>query len=275
MIIHAYFTDGYFDWAKLFVESFAFHNDNNYKIILHSKDLKESQINELYKLYNNLEVRNEKINWDDLEKKSGISKKNLKQFKSKTEKEKVNQNIKVWKLMIAGDDRIKTIYNLLKETPENDHVAHFDIDTYITGNLEDLFNFVKENDFCTIYRIKKQIRKRGLVRPHRATLINFMGFTVNKKSKKFMKTWINYIDKVHPAERTKGYGQTSCYYAYLDMIKNKDFKTGDIKKYRNWASAQKGGKNMLYEKYRKDFEERKNKLYNRSNDHYADSFFSY
>jgi len=256
MIINAYFTDGFFDWAKLFIESFAFYNGYDYKMILHTKDLKNKQIKKLYDLYENLEVRNSKIDWKSLEKRSGLNAGELDKFKKTTENKKVNKNIRVWKLMIAGDDRVKTIYELLKELPEGEHVAHFDIDTFVTGDLSNLLEFVKKNDFCTKYRIEKQIRRKGKVfRPNRATLIYFMGFTVNERSKKFMETWIKYIDKVPPIERKKGYGQTSCYYAYLDMIKDKNFKTGDIKHYKKWANSNKGDKKSLCERYRKKFEE--------------------
>jgi len=260
MIINSYFTNGYFEWGKLFVESFAYHNGTDFQMILNTKDLNKKQINELKSLYPNLEVINEKLDWNMLAKKSGTSVKQLKDYKSVTEKQKVNVNNKVWKLMIAGDDRIKTVNKLLNTLPEGEYLAHFDIDTYVTGNLSELFDFVKVNDFCTKYRIKKQINRRGNVfKENGATLIYFMGFTVNDMSKEFMTRWIKHINKVPPIKRQKGYGQITCYYAYLEMIKNPNFRTGDINPYKKWAFANKGSKTKLYEKFRNSFEKLKNK----------------
>jgi len=261
MIINAYFTDGYYDWGKLFLDSFAYHNGQDYKMILNTKDLNKKQIDGLYKSYKNLEVKNEELDWDHLEKISGIKKSQLSKWKNITEKQKVNKTIRAWKLMIAGDDRIKTIRDLLYELPEGEHVAHFDIDTYVTGNMTDLFEFVKQNDFCTRLRIEKQIKRKGKVfRENRATLIYFQGYSINKKGKEFIDTWIKYIDKVNPANRQKGYGQTSCYYAILDMWKKygKDgFRCNDTKKLQKWANANKGDKKGLVKRYREKFEQLK------------------
>lgn len=258
MIINCYFTDGYFDWGKLFVESYKYHNGEDKRMILFTKNLKGKQIKELESLYKNIEVRNENLSLDKIANKANISKKELIKFKNQTEKVKVNSNNKVWKLMIAGDNRIKNIYSLLKEIPENEHVLHFDVDMYITGKLDKIMEEVRKNDFTTRFRIKKQIERQEKVhKPNRATLIYIQGYTVNKKSLDFIQTWIKHIDKIEPSKRPKGYGQTTCYYAYLDMNKKyKDFKWGQIEGnlMSFYKSANKGSKSNNLRNFRKHFE---------------------
>jgi len=256
MIIHTYFTNGYFNWATLFIESFKHHHGEKYKMVIDAVDINDKQANKLKQLYNNIDIRVIKLNWNELQKKSGVNKNVLNRYKTTTENKKVNANNKVWKLMIAGDHRIKKINQLLLELPDGEHIAHFDIDTYVTGNMEELFDFVRKNDFCTRYRIEKQIKRKGRVfRENRATLIYFQGYTVNDRSKKFMERWIHYIDNKEPKKRNKGFGQSTCYWAYLDMKKDKNFKTGDTKQYQKWGNANKGSKNSSYNKFRKSFEQ--------------------
>jgi hypothetical protein len=67
-----------------------------------------------------------------------------------------------------------------------------------------------------------------------------MGFTNNKNSRKFMDTWINYIDDTPPLERHKGFGQTTCYLAYL-QCKNW-LVTEDVIKVKVWKNSNKGAK---------------------------------
>ena len=263
MIINAYFTNGYLGWGRLFLESFAYHNGQEKKMILNTRNLTKKEINGLYPLYKNLEVRNTDFNFKQMAKRAGVSVQTLINYKRVVESNKVHKDNRVWKLMVAGDDRIKTIYGILNEMDEGDCLVHFDIDTYVQGNLDKLFEISRNNYFTSIFRIDKQIKRRGKVfRENRAILICVMGFTIGKYSKEFVKRWIHYIDKVPPVKRQKGYGQTSCYYAYKDMNKKyKDIKWGQVrgvKEAKRWMNANKGSKSQLLNKAIKHFNGVKN-----------------
>lgn len=257
MIINVYFTNGYIEWGKIFIKSYTYHNGTNDKMIVTTRNLNKKQIKILKGLRNNIEVRNKNLNLTKLAKKANIDVQKLRNYKNETEKVKVNQNNKVWKLMIAGDERIKSIYKLMCEMDEGKHLLHFDADTYIKNNVSKIKNIIKNNDFSTIFRIQKQIKRRGKVfREHRATLICVMGWTINKYSKEYMERWIHYIDKVPPKERKKGYGQTSSYYAYQDISKKyPNFKWGQLAGTRKlWMNSQKGSKINILGKAQKHFE---------------------
>lgn len=257
MIIHSYFTNGFFDWSKLFIESFAYFNGTDHKIILDTRDLKENQVKELENLYPDIKIRNLKLNWDELEKISDTSKKELEDYKWKIENKKVNEDIKIWKLLISGDYRVKALNSLINELSEGENLVHFDIDTYIDGDLSKMFDFVKDHDFCVRFRTKRP--PKDVFKENKAVQNGVMGFTVNDKTREFMKKWISHIDNVPPLERHKGFGQTSCYYAYLNMCNNKDFKVGELYELKNWKDANKGYKNKSLIKYREIFENTKKK----------------
>jgi len=251
VIINSYLTDGYFEWGKIFIKSYTHFNGEDDEMVIFTKDLKSDQIKELTSLRKNIEIRNSKIDYNDLSRKMGISKEKLMMFKNITENKKTNTGIKIWKNYIADDDRIKSIYSLIKEMDEGDNLFHADIDTCVTGSFERILKITKENDFSTIFRIDKQINRKGFVyRENRAVLMCVMGFTVNDKVKDFMDRWIYYIDKIPLQKRGKAHGQKACYQAYVDINKKyPNFKWGQMRSNnREWLNANKGLKSINLKK---------------------------
>jgi hypothetical protein len=84
-IIHTYFTEGYYDWARLFVESLKKSNGQKYKLILSSRNLDQGRINQLKQLYKGVDIRNKNLDYNELAKRAGIKKDKLMQFKAETE----------------------------------------------------------------------------------------------------------------------------------------------------------------------------------------------
>ena len=128
MIIHAYFTNGFFPWAELFLASYKFYNGSDKKIVLSTRELTDDQVKSLYLLYSNLDVINEPFDINMLAKKARVNKKELLKLKRQVEKNHVNDKNKVWKLMIAADDRVKSILKVMKSYRNEDFLLHFDID---------------------------------------------------------------------------------------------------------------------------------------------------
>jgi hypothetical protein len=219
MLIHAYLTDGFFQWAKFFLETFKFHNGTGHPIIFTTKNLTEPHINELKNVYSNIEVDNKNFDMDLFCKRSGLDKGTLLRYKREVEFIHVTPENRVWKLMVAGDDRIKSIYNIVKDKFIGEsHVLHFDIDMYIRAPLIDLFEFVERHDISIKLRLASKINRK--------TMIGLQGYKFNSSSVDFLERWIRHIDAVKPSDRHLGYGQTSCYYAY-EEVKDK-YNWGDI-----------------------------------------------
>jgi hypothetical protein len=214
MIIHSYFTEGYYGWAKLFIESLKKTNGTGLKVILSTRNLYHEYIEELCGMYPNLSCLDGKLSYDKMAKRINVDKDTLLRYKNEVETIKVNKNNKAWKLMIAAEDRLKEIYKVLNIWKEP--ILHVDIDTYVTKDISPILKVVEENDFTTRWRFEKQIKRDGYVKyENRATLISVQGYKGNDKSITFLKDWIDILCKVPPAKRPTGFGQTSCYRAYL------------------------------------------------------------
>jgi len=259
LIVHAYFTNGFYGWAKIFVESFKYTNGEDIQIRLESRDLTEEQMDELTSLHKNLIIYNHPLDKEWLAKRAGISVNELQVHKKQIEKVHVTDKSKIWKLMIAADDRVKSIREALHRYKDSKHtyILHCDIDLYFRSDITELMNLVRSNDISFRFRLNSK--------ENRKIMIGVEGLHI-KKSILFLDRWIKYIDDVKPPNRPLGYGQTSCYYAYRDL-KNK-FKWGDIpQKFVSphmrpndiiWSANTTKGKTENLQICRKDFKRLKN-----------------
>jgi hypothetical protein len=241
MIIHSYFTEGYFEWAKLFVQSLAKSNGYGLRLFLSTRNLDDKRIDKLHDLYHDVIVMNEDLDYDQMAKRAKVDKKTLLKYKNRVESVKVDKESKVWKLMIAAEDRLKEIKQLLDMYQEP--MLHVDIDTYVKKDITPIVETVKANDFTTRWRIEKQIKREGYVRyENRATLISVQGYNGSENSRKFLDRWIYHLCKVPAHKRETGFGQTSCYYAYLDL--KDEVKFGDVPP--SFLSPQGHGQGILW-----------------------------
>lgn len=231
MLIHSFLTNGepMFQFALLFLESFKYFNEEDYKIVLTGKDLSKDQIEQLRATYANLDIYNSSIDYSWLSGITGYSIEELKKIKEKVEKRKKNISTKedlTWKQYISVDERYKNsiidTINLYKN--EYNHMIHFDIDTCFYGNIEPLEHIVKENDISFKWRYGKNNKKEKPIKKRIAGYC--IGITINEQSKKFVNKWIDYINKVPLMERENGYGQEILYLAWKDL--NSTVKIGEF-----------------------------------------------
>ncbi len=260
MIIHSYLTNGFFPWAELFLESYKFYNGIDNRIILSTRDLTKKQIKTLKRIYSNLEIRNKKLDIIQMAEKAGISHNKLLELKKQIEEDHVTEKNKLWKLMIAADDRIKSILEIMEDYKHEEYLLHTDIDMYVRAPLIDLFNFIKEHDISIRLRLKSKINRK--------TMIGIQGYRLCDITINFLKKWIKYIDDIEPINRPLGYGQTSCYYAYKDF--NSKVKWGSIpRRYIApqmldtdiiWSANTTKGKTKNLQIFYEDFKEIKNDI---------------
>jgi hypothetical protein len=218
VIVHAYLTSGFYPWAKIFLESYKYHNGEENRVILSTRSLQKYQISELKKLYGNLEIKNSNFSIKAMAQKAGIPHGQMLMYKKQVEREHVTMENKIWKLMIAADDRVKSIRDVLEENMYEDYMFHSDIDMYIRAPLTELFDFIRQHEISIKLRLKSK--------PNRRTMIGIQGYKICKKTLNFLNNWIGHVERVAPKDRPLGYGQTACYYAY-EQFKNKT----------NWGSV--------------------------------------
>lgn len=255
MIIHTYLTDGFLEWGKLFLESYKYHNGEDKKIIMDTRDLNKKQIKSLYKLYSNLEVKNKKIDYNEVAKRARIDVNKIKAFKERVENQSVDKDSKYWKLYVSVEDRYRnTIKEAIEDNMHEDYLLHMDIDMYVRDKLNFLFNLIKKYDISIRFRNKKGKKTND----NRKVLGNIIGFRICDEVLEFMNIWRKHIDAVPLYKMEKGYGQASFWYAYKEHENN--LKWGNIPETAKTKAAgailwtgNKGRKNSQLKKCREDF----------------------
>jgi len=258
MLIHTYFTDGFYGFGKLFIESFKKIHGEKDTIIATTRDLNDRNISNLEKIYKNLIVLNKNIDMSNLSKKSGFSVGKLKKLKKEIEFYKVHgakENV-LWKQFISVEDRYRnSIMEAMEYNHGEKHMMHIDADSYIRKPLYPLFDIIENNDVSLIFRLyrKKDVKK---------IFGTLSGYAINSKSKMFMNKWKEVIDRIPLKNKPRGYGQSSCYYAYNEL-KDQNIKWGEIKeKYVSshlkddlliWSGNHSRGKTKTIELFEKDF----------------------
>jgi hypothetical protein len=226
MIIHAYFTDGYLDWGLLYLKAFKYYHGEKYHMVLDTRNLQPRDIKQIHKIYSNITVNNNNMSLEHIARLTDIPLNSLIDMKNSLEQVGANNTNRTWKMIIAGDDRIKALRDLMNELPDNESVFHSDIDMYTRGRLDPFFSIIKKHDFTTRFRMYQ----RPNANDNRKILINIMGFTNNQYTREFLNRWVFHIDSVRPKDRERGFGQTSCYYAFRDMnnLYPNEIKWGDV-----------------------------------------------
>ncbi len=212
-MIHAYFTNGMFDNAKVFLQSLYKSNSDRWPVLLDTRDLTKCQVEELHEYYPILEVQNKKLDMELLAKRAAVPVETLWKYRRQVEKQHVTINNKVWKLMIAAEDRPRTLLRLLKKKRTGDVVMHFDIDTLFRKPILTLYLEAAKYDCCLLLRPK--------INPMKARItISTMAWQKTTMTMKFFKRWMYWLDYCPPPRRPIGYGQTSCWYAYEELYKD-------------------------------------------------------
>lgn len=218
MILHSFLTDGFFPWAKIYLESFKFHHGEDIHIVLCTVNLSRNQINDLHGLYNNLNVINKFIDIQKVSDEWGLDLQTVLKYKEQIEKVHVTDEARIWKQFISADKRIRSIYDVMKIHKDKDYLLHSDIDIYFRTNLKRLFKLIRNNEISIRFRLNSSLQRK--------VMGGIIGFKLDEKVFSFMERWIKYLDDVPIVKRKEGYGQTSFYLTYKDF--ESEYKWGDI-----------------------------------------------
>lgn len=223
MIIHSYLTNGspMFGFAELFLESFKYYHGENTKIVFSTRNLSNQQIKRLKRSYKNIDILNEKFDFDYLMKITKYSKEYLEKIKKQVES---GMNISgkkdhvLMKQYISVEDRYRTSILDVISKYNPDHLLHLDIDICFNGDITPMVQIVKNNDFS--------FKTRNSLKGGRSIVGYALGFTINQKTMNFLNRWMEHIDKYSLDKKPKGYGQTSLLNAYNEM--KREMKIGEF-----------------------------------------------
>jgi len=209
-VLHAYFTDGFYPWAKLFVQSLRYHG-NQQLLMLTAMDLEDWQQAELLDIDgDNLVLVNRTTNYNRLAFRTGLTVPHLQALKKEIELGFVTQRTKLWKLITSGEDRIDFLCDAMGVAEVNygaTHVIQFDIDTYFRGNIAPLVELCGQYDIATKMRMEHNIPKARLT-------VDIISFALQPCTFSFVFEWLAQVRKVHPQNRPIGFGQLACLFAY-------------------------------------------------------------
>jgi len=262
VLIHTYFTDGFYRFGKIFIESFKVFHGEEMPMVITTRNLNRQQLRELKSLYKNLTILNKKINMENISKRTGKSVETLKKLKHEIEFHHVRwkKGNVIWKQYISVEDRYRTsITEAMHYKGDEEFMMHIDADSYIRKSLDPIFKIIKENDITLIFRLDRP-------KINRKIFGSLVGFKLGKRADLFMRKWIKHIDAKSLKDKPIGYGQTSCYLAY-DELKDIGIEWGTIpKKWVKsnlneqsliWSGNSSRGKTMTLNIFEKDFRRKK------------------
>jgi hypothetical protein len=228
MLVHSFATDGYYDFAIGMLVSFKACHGEDIPFLLHTMDYTDDMIKRLKGIYKNLTVKNSETDWQWLIDVSGMKKEALLKGKKKVEKEGTRYGAPAfahWKHYISIYERYKrSLLEAFDFVGEGNSFLHLDIDLYINRKLDSVFNLINLADVSLLLR-------PGATPEWRKTYGCILGFTVNKKSRKFLKTYHSVIDTEVFKYIPKGWGQTALWRAYV-IHKKSSIKIAQIP--RGW-----------------------------------------
>jgi len=216
-IAHTYYTAGMHDLAKTFVESFCLHHaDDHIPLFIDAVGIKDPMRDDLIYRYPFTKIRRRDFNLTKMSKRAKVSVAKLERWREEVEHGYVSQENKAWKLMVAGEERVLRLHNMiqhLKDEPQT-LIVHFDIDTLFRANIKSIIDEMKG------YEVGLKLRPK--INPIKARItIDMIAIFPTPNTRYWLSDWIRIACMVPPLERPIGWGQTSCWQAYQSAIKDK------------------------------------------------------
>lgn len=208
--VHAFYTSGMHGLAKVFVESFSwFHTQYRTPLHLDTMGLTTNQIAELRQCYPLIRVVNHEYPMADWANRCGVSIRTLAEWKDQIEHGYVTEESRTWKLLTAGDYRVRCVSKALNHAIGL--LVHFDIDTLFRGSVLGLETNMVGYDVGLKFRPNIQPIKARIT-------IDVMALRPTQPTYRWLSNWQAEIAKIPPRERPIGFGQSSCWEAYTKAL---------------------------------------------------------
>lgn len=241
MIFHVTFTDGYFKYAELFLQSLRRVHGTEFKVVLTTTDLSADQMEQLVSIYDNLVIHNKPFNYGPICKALNRTEERIKKIKSLVEHDHARhwKYLRTrWKMHVAAENRVKIdIPFVMEQYKSEDLIVHFDVDMCIMKPLDPLFKIMSQHDFTVMYRPSRKLDWQRI-------WMCVMGIKTNGRASFFMKQWGYELDKIPLEDKPFAYGQTSCYNVYHKILQHQTVGLGNI--HETWiADAMAENKNKI------------------------------
>jgi hypothetical protein len=218
IMVHSYVTDGYMDYAELFLESLKIAYNEEIHVKIDSCNLSEDKIDRLRKIYNNIDIRNKNIDYEILSNNLNVELKTVLRWKKEIEMSRTTEKNYLFKVFISVDQRYRSLDKVIDEAKKEnyDYLLHLDIDIYFRKKfIEKLITTMKNFDLGVYFNNSNEHAKKYWG--------GFICFNLKGSLDSFVHRWMSEIDKYPLQQRWKGFGQSVLYYAiendeYLKIV---------------------------------------------------------
>jgi hypothetical protein len=258
-MIIVFCTDTFFEWGRVFLESFRIHNGENIRIHINGAFLTQRQIAIFRGMYKNLTITNKIYEPEDVIKRFNVT---MRDF------EKCKQNIGLgikdscrwWMDFIAVEERITRLLSTIKNNIKNRSSGwwlQLDIDMMFRKPITELIDLIKSNDIIARFRPDRNFMIEEdynvhVVPQHLRICAGMLGFN-GEHTVKFIEDWIDEIFKIMGSgvHGRKGqglpWGQYTLFNAYMKNIDK--YKWGEVNK--EWLTTECNNSDPIWCGHRK------------------------
>jgi hypothetical protein len=240
-MIIIFVTDTFFEWGRVFLESFKIHHgDRKIRIHVNGAFLTKEQMNHFRGIYKNLTISNVIYEPSEIIKRFKVTNADYQRCK-KNISVGIKDKCRWWMDFIAVEERIKRLLATINASIKNnaaDWWLQLDVDMMFRKPITPILDLLKENDIIARFRPDQSfmIEEDGnvhMVPQHLRVCAGMLGFN-GKHTIKLIEDWIDEIHSRPPngihgrfdQKHAKPWGQYTLFNAYL---KNKEnFKWGEI-----------------------------------------------
>ncbi len=234
IMIVAYLTESYYEWAIIFLKSWKLTNDNNEKIHLNTRNLINSQIKNLNNIYSNVIIENKKMTINELSKKHGIQENIINDSKRDCDSGKTRGKHRLWMNITADGDRVERLLDTIKQNRDSEkYFIHIDIDMLFRGSIKEIIDNTINNDVGLIIRkgnrniidpSKLNVSTNGKNKDSLITIACVaIGSTDN--GQRFVEEWVKIINSKPMKMRNHlKWGQYAILQAFVNLKNNENWK---------------------------------------------------
>ena len=213
-MIHSFVTDGYIQFAEIFLHSLQHLYGNKIYVRIDSCDLSKKNRNKLKDIHNNLDIFHTELDINYLTSELNIKQHTLYFWKKEIEANRTTSKNFWYKIYISVDKRYRMLDEIIQYAKDQNYsyLLHLDIDNYLrTQFIENLISVVKDYDIGIFINNSEEHTKKYWG--------GFICFNLTGNIDDFIYNWMHEIDKYDLKNRWKDFGQSALNFA-IDKTEN-------------------------------------------------------
>lgn len=203
ILIHSFVTDGYMEYAEIFLQSLHALYGNKIHVRIDGCNLSDNDVYRLRSLYNNISIYNNALDINNLSEILEVNTDTVLSWKKEIESNRTTIKNFWFKVFISVDQRYRSMDKVIGYAKSRgyDILLHLDIDNYFRSNfLENLVEVLGRHDLGVYVNSSSEHTKKYWG--------GFLCFNLNGNIERFVQIWMSEIDRYYFRDRWKGFGQS-------------------------------------------------------------------